>query len=45
VLSGKEVVRAIEGVGSGSGKTAQPVLISNCGEVEVVSTSPKSKGQ
>jgi len=33
VVSGKEVVAAIEAVGSGSGRTYKPVVIAACGEV------------
>ena len=43
VVSGESVVKAIEAVGSGAGRTSAPVVIAGCGEVEVVSTSPKSK--
>lgn len=40
VISGKEVVDAIEGVGSGGGRTSKPVLVAASGEVEAISTSP-----
>ena len=43
VVAGEEVVKAVEAVGSGSGRTSRPVVIVGCGEVEVVSTSPKTK--
>ena len=43
VVGGEDVVRAIEAVGSSSGRTSASVVISACGEVEVVSTSPKTK--
>jgi len=32
VVEGMDVVKAIEGVGSGSGKTKKPVVIDDCGE-------------
>merc|ERR1711972_1166135 len=34
VTEGMEVVKKIEGVGSDSGRTAQPVKIEDCGEIE-----------
>ena len=43
VVAGEAVVRAIEAVGSGSGQTRVPVVVEGCGEVEAVSTSPKTK--
>ena len=33
VVKGMEVVRAIERVGSQSGKTSQPVVIADCGQL------------
>ena len=33
VTKGMEVVKAIEGVGSQSGKTAKPVVIADCGQI------------
>ncbi|EOD11417.1 hypothetical protein EMIHUDRAFT_104819 [Emiliania huxleyi CCMP1516] len=33
VTKGMEVVKAIEGVGSQSGKTAKPVMIADCGQI------------
>ena len=33
VTGGMEVVKAIEGVGSQSGKTAKPVVIADCGQI------------
>nr|GEW94605.1 peptidyl-prolyl cis-trans isomerase [Tanacetum cinerariifolium] len=33
VVEGYDVVKAIEKVGSGSGKTAQPVVIADCGQI------------
>ena len=33
VIKGMEVVRAVEKVGSQSGKTAQPVVIADCGQL------------
>merc|ERR1719198_1283399 len=33
VTGGMEVVKAIEGVGSGSGQTAKPVVIADCGQL------------
>ena len=33
VTKGMEVVKAIEGVGSQSGKTAKPVVIADCGQL------------
>ena len=42
-MTGQEVVKAIEAVGSGSGRTRMPVVIEGCGEVEVITTSPKTK--
>ena len=33
VTKGMEVVRAIEGVGSQSGKTSKPVVIADCGQI------------
>ena len=38
VIDGEGVVRAIEAVGSQSGRTRAPVIIERCGEVETVST-------
>eukprot|EP00397_Hematodinium_sp_SG-2012_P059158 GEMP01075493.1.p3 GENE.GEMP01075493.1~~GEMP01075493.1.p3 ORF type:complete len:105 (+),score=21.62 GEMP01075493.1:287-601(+) len=32
VVSGMEVVKQIEGTGSGSGETSRPVVIANCGQ-------------
>merc|ERR1711972_54989 len=34
VTEGMDVVKKIESVGSGSGRTSQPVTIEDCGEVE-----------
>lgn len=33
VTEGMDVVKAIEGVGSSSGKTSQPVMIAACGQL------------
>merc|ERR1712187_800167 len=33
VVEGDNVVKEIEKVGSGSGKTSQPVVIANCGQL------------
>lgn len=33
VVEGMDVVRKIEGVGSKSGKTSQPVTVANCGQI------------
>lgn len=33
VVDGLEVVRQMESVGSDSGKTSQPVVIANCGQL------------
>ena len=33
VVEGMDVVRAIEGVGSGSGATSQKVMIADCGQL------------
>jgi peptidylprolyl isomerase len=33
VVQGMDVVKAIEGVGSGSGKTAKPVIVSASGQL------------
>ena len=33
VTGGMEVVKAVEAVGSQSGKTAKPVVIADCGQV------------
>merc|ERR1712188_36261 len=33
VVNGMDVVKKIEAVGSGSGKTSQPVVISDCGQL------------
>lgn len=33
VVQGMEVVRAVEGVGSGSGKTSASVVIEDCGQL------------
>ena len=43
VVNGETVVKAIEAVGSGTGRTSLPVVIAGCGEMESVSTSPKGK--
>merc|ERR1719327_1804036 len=40
VTSGQEVVKAIESVGSGSGRTSKPVVIHACGEI-VEKNKPK----
>mmetsp|Transcript_130369 Transcript_130369/g.243925 ORF Transcript_130369/g.243925 Transcript_130369/m.243925 type:complete len:192 (-) Transcript_130369:56-631(-) len=34
VVEGMDVVKAIEAVGSGGGKTSQPVVIADCGQLE-----------
>ena len=31
VVAGQDVVKTIEGVGSGSGRTSQPVVVADCG--------------
>merc|ERR1712083_1244121 len=33
VVEGMDVVKKIEGVGSQSGKTAQPVIVADCGQI------------
>ena len=33
VTKGMEVVKAIEGVGSSSGKTSSPVVVADCGQI------------
>ena len=33
VVDGYDVVKQMEGVGSGSGKTSKPVVIANCGQL------------
>ena len=33
VVDGMDVVKRVEGVGSQSGKTSQPVMISDCGQL------------
>ena len=38
-----QIVKKIEGVGSGSGRTSAPVVIDKAGEMESISTSPKTK--
>merc|ERR1719182_658464 len=40
VTSGQEVVKAIEAVGSGSGRTSKPVTVQACGEVDT--SKPKA---
>ena len=39
VTAGRDVVEAIEKVGSGGGATRQPVVIENCGEIEHIKSS------
>ena len=38
VVSGTEVIRAVEAVGNSGGRTAKPVVIAACGEIEQVAT-------
>ena len=38
VESGMDVVKAIEAVGSSSGRTTKPVIVADCGEVKSKST-------
>jgi peptidylprolyl isomerase len=33
VTKGMDVVKKVEGVGSGSGATAKPVMIADCGQL------------
>jgi hypothetical protein len=33
VVEGMDVVKAVEGVGSGSGRTRAPVIIAACGQL------------
>lgn len=33
VTKGMDVVKAVEGVGSGSGKTSAPVVVADCGQL------------
>jgi len=42
VVSGNDVVRAVEKVGSQSGKTAQAVVITACGELQDPASSSSS---
>jgi len=44
VVSGQEVVKAIEKVGSGGGRTSKPVKIADCGVVEVPKTEESGDG-
>jgi len=39
VSSGRDVVEAIEKVGSGGGATRQPVVVEDCGEIEHIKSS------
>ena len=38
VTAGADVVRAIEKIGSGGGRTSQPVTVLDCGEIKTKAT-------